>query len=456
MTGDVTKIAIIDDEANIRSALRQIFELEQFEVIEFADGESALAAIQPSFTGIVISDLRMPGMDGNALFDRLYRMDPELPIIMISGHGDVATAVDLVRRGAYDFLTKPFAADSLISTVKRAFEKRALVMENRALRAAPTFKLADTILGDSAEIEQLRQTVKQLAQADIDVLLTGESGTGKSHITEILHRQSVRGRKPMITVDCGTLQAEHADSLLFGHVSGAFPGAQFPRTGQLLLANGTTLCLDHVDRLSPALQTRILHSLETRSVLPIGANQAHSSNFRTISATSSDIDGKLDNGAFDPSLYFRLASFRLEVPPLRARKGDVIVLFRAFLTEACAEMKRDVPILSQAIWRRLQDHDWPGNVRELRSFAANVALGLGYSDISVRSLDSGDHQSGLKEAVAEYEASLIRSMLEQQGGDVAATIATLQLPRKTFYDKLARHKIDPNDYRTRGHKIQNS
>jgi two-component system, NtrC family, C4-dicarboxylate transport response regulator DctD len=444
MITSVSTIAVVDDESDIRSGLCQMLELEQLNPISFADAESALAQIDATFPGIVISDLRMPGLDGSGLFDRLFRCDPELPVIMMSGHGDIATAVDLVRRGAYDFLSKPFEGNALIASVRRALEKRSLVLENRSLRDQPIRYAYGAILGESPEIEQLRQTLTQLAQADIDVMITGESGVGKSLIAKTLHNRSPRGRKSMVTVDCSALPREHAGSMLFGHASGGLAGAQFPRTGQLTRADGGTLFLDHVDALSRTLQARIQQVIEQRSILPIGANQSHACNFRTISATAADVDDMIERSAFNRSLYYRLGTYRLVIPPLRDRRGDVVVLFRAFLAEASAELKREPPILSPSVWRRLQDHQWLGNVRELRSFAANVALGLGDS---VAPLPARGVHSGLKQAIAAFEAETIRAALDRYSGDVAETIKALQLPRKTLYDKLARHSIYPNDYR---------
>lgn len=444
---DVSTIAIVDDEADIRSALCQMLELEHLNPIAFSDAESALAKIDATFSGIVIADLRMPGLDGSGLFNRLLRCDRELPVIMMSGHGDIATAVELVQRGAYDFLSKPFDAATLIASVRRALEKRALVLENRRLREQPNLPASGAILGESPEIEQLRQTISQLAHSDIDVMITGESGVGKSLVAATLHRRSPRARKAMVSLVCDALPSEGAESLLFGHVSGAFAGAQFPRSGQLLLADGGTLFLDHVDGLPRKLQARIQQTLEDKAVLPVGGNQTQTSNFRTISATDADLDAMVESGKFDRSLYFRLGAYRLDVPPLRARRGDVVVLFRAFLAEAAAELHRAPPMLTPLIWNRLQNYDWPGNVRELRSFAANVALGLGDSGIANRAQPQTDGQPGLKDAIAAFEAGMIRNMLDLHVGDITATIAALQLPRKTFYDKLARHAINPNDYR---------
>ena len=447
-SGSVTTIAIVDDEADIRSALRQMLELEQLNPIEFADAESALAAIDPSFPGIVITDLRMPGLDGSGLFNRLLRCDPEIPVIMMSGHGDIATAVDLVRRGAYDFLLKPFDGVALVVSVRRALEKRALVLENRSLRDNSAPPPSGAILGESPEIEYLRQTVGQLAQADIDVLITGESGVGKSLFAATLHRRSPRNRKAMVSVDCSALPGDQAESLLFGHVSGAFAGAQFPRSGQLRLADNGTLFLDHVDRLPKALQARIQQALEDRGVLPLGANQMQATSFRTISASHADLKKIVADGAFDRSFYHRLSAYHLEVPPLRTRRGDVVVLFRAFLAEASQELGHDPPMLSASVWNRLQRYDWPGNVRELRSYAANVALGLGENNSARRPPVPAGDQPGLRDAIAAFEADMVRGTLDRNGGDIAATIAALKLPRKTFYDKLSRYAINPNDYRS--------
>jgi two-component system, NtrC family, C4-dicarboxylate transport response regulator DctD len=439
-------VAIVDDEPEVRDALRQLLDLEGFGPIEFGDSETALAKLDANFAGVVIADLRMPGLDGIGLFNRLSRLDPELPVIMISGHGDIATAVDLVRRGAYDFLSKPFDAEQLLATVRRALDKRALALENRAMRQSQPATGTHALLGESREIEQLRHTIDQLVQADIDVLVSGESGVGKSQIASILHRRSPRARKAMITLDCRALPSEQAESLLFGHVSGAFPGAQFPRTGQLLLADAGTLLLDHVDGLPAFLQTRLQQALEQGAVIPVGGNIPQSTRFRSLSTTSQSIDEIARGGSFLPSLYFRLSGYNLAVPPLRDRGDDTVVLFRAFLNEEANRLGRETPRLTPNVWRRLKDHDWPGNVRELQSFAANVAIGLDESVALSPAISAG---GGLKLAVGQFESDAIRAALERKKGDIAATIAELDLPRKTFYDKLARHRIDPSGYRRR-------
>lgn len=441
------RVAIVDDEADVRQALCELLALEQFVPIEFADANQALQQVNADFPGVVITDLRMPGIDGTGLFNRLSRLDPELPVIVISGHGDIATAVDLVRRGAYDFLAKPFDAERLIATVRRALDKRALTLENRTLRQSVSSSEAGTLLGESREIEQLRLTIDQLVQADIDVMITGESGTGKSLVADILHRRSPRVRKPMVTLDCRALPETQAESLLFGHVSGAFHGAQFPRTGQLQYANAGTLFLDHVDGLPPALQRRLQQALEDGSAIPVGGNQPQATRFRCLSATSAELEAQSRDGIFLASLYFKLGAFRITLPPLRDRRDDAIFLFREFLLEEAERLKRGPPALTAAVWRHLKNHDWPGNIRELRGFAARVALGLteaGTADPDCATKSAGNN---LKDAVARFEHDAICMALERNQGDVSATISELGLPRKTFYDKLTRFGINPADYR---------
>ncbi|MFM6853463.1 MAG: sigma-54-dependent transcriptional regulator, partial [Sphingopyxis sp.] len=242
-----THVAVVDDEPAVRAAIAQTIELDGLTPLPFASAESALAAIDAQFAGVIIADLRMPGMDGAGLFNRMIARDPDLPIIMISGHGDIETAVDLVRRGAYDFLPKPFGAGALLASVRRALEKRSLVLDNRRLRARVPVAATSALWGESRAMEQVRATIAQLATADIDTLIHGETGTGKTMVAAAIHRRSKRASKPLVTVDCGALPLTLPDSELFGHVSGAFPGAQFPRTGQLSLANGATLLLDGVD-----------------------------------------------------------------------------------------------------------------------------------------------------------------------------------------------------------------
>jgi two-component system, NtrC family, C4-dicarboxylate transport response regulator DctD len=439
------KVAVVDDEADLRAALCETLTLEDLETIDFAGVTDALKVINTDFPGIVITDLRMPERDGRALFDHLAKLDPELPVIILSGHGDMETAVDLVRRGAYDFLAKPFDVNALLISVRRALEKRALVLENRTLRDVRAVRGESAFLGDSEAAKQVRATLDQLAQADIDVLIEGEIGTGKTLAAGWLHRHSARARRPLVAVDCAALPPDHADSILFGHVSGAHAGAASPRSGQVVLANGGTLFLDNIDRLDMRLQTGLLRVIDQGNVIPVGGTQPMATQFRAVAATSVNLDQLAGYGNFSAALFFRLAGFRLSLPPLRARRDDVYPMFRAFLAEEAAQLDRDLPVVTAEIWRWLGEHDWPGNTRELRNFARTVVLGL---PLNMQRADAAPvEDAGLRDAVARFEAETIRATLIRASGDAAEAIAALKLPRKTFYDKLTRYKIDISAYR---------
>ncbi len=435
-------IIFVDDEADIRAANVQSLELAGLAPIAFASAEAALAAIDDDFDGVVVSDIRMPGMDGLELFRRLSERDPDLPVILISGHSDIATAVAAMQRGAYDFLAKPYAPDQLVSRVKRALEKRSLVLENRRLRAqASAGTRAGPLLGTSPLIENLRRTIKQIADTDIDIVIEGETGTGKGLIAEMLHSGSARKARAMITLDCGALPDTLVESELFGHVSGAFAGAHHPRTGRIEQANRSTLFLDAVEMMSDAVQHKLQRALETREIMPMGSNSARAVDLRVIAASKVDLAGLVQQEKFAASLLYRINGLTLRIPPLRERREDVPLLFSAFVARAAQKRNRDEPKLTPAIWRRLKSHDWPGNVRELQHFADHVVLGLENDGSSYRLLDQPKPKD-LKSQMAEYETALIEDALGDAKGDVRTTIAALDLPRKTFYDKINRLGIN--------------
>jgi two-component system, NtrC family, C4-dicarboxylate transport response regulator DctD len=434
------RVAFVDDEAEIRLATAQSLTLAGLEAITFETGEAALTAIGSDFDGIVISDIRMPGIDGLELFRRLSERDPDLPVILISGHSDIATAVAAVQRGAYDFLAKPFQPDRLIASAKRALEKRRLVLENRRLRAQSGALLeTGPLLGNSPAIDQLRRTIKQIANLDVDVLIEGETGTGKGLIASMLHDLSQRRARPMVTLDCGALPDVLVESELFGHVSGAFAGAHHLRTGRIEQANRSTLFLDEIETMPATVQQKLQRALETRQITPMGGNMPRSLDFRTVTASKLDLASFAQQGLFSAPLFYRLNGITLRVPPLRERRDDIPLLFSIFIGRSAERLKRDEPVLTPAIWRRFKDHDWPGNVRELRHFAENVVLGLdgaGYESLQI------EGPSDLKSQMALYEAALIENSLSKARGDVRSAIAALNLPRKTFYDKVKRLGVD--------------
>lgn len=441
------RIAFVDDDADLRHATAQSLALAGLEVDLFSDAQAALNAVADGFDGIVVTDIRMPGMDGLELFARVMTHDPEMPVILISGHADVTTAVTAVQRGAYDVLTKPYAPDRLILTIRRALEKRGLVLENRRLRAHDASGGEDDgasgpLIGSSLAMRHLRRTIASIADMDIDVLVQGETGTGKTVVAGMLHDLGARKRRPMVTVDCGALPDALVESELFGHVSGAFAGAIHPRTGRIEQADGGTLFLDELDSMRVDVQLKLNRVLETREVVPLGGNRARSIDIRVVAASKTDLGQAARTGAFSPSLYYRINGLTLSLLPLRERREDVPLMFRIFLGRAAKRLRRDVPTITSQTWKHLRTHDWPGNVRELLRFAEEIAAGL---DGEADRTETG---SDLRSRVHRFEADAIRSSLCAANGDVAVAIGRLRLPRKTFYDKVARHKINLKAFKT--------
>ena len=434
----MNRVLFVDDDDDLRDATQQSLTLAGFTVDAVGSAAAALKLVEAGFDGVVVTDIRMPEMDGLELLRRLIARDADLPVILISGHADVATAVGALRQGAYDVLAKPYPPDQLIASIERALERRRLVIENRRLRGDQSAAGTGPLLGQSPAIEHLRRTIAQIAEASVDVLIEGETGTGKGVVAQMLHALSRRPRA-MVTVDCGALPDALVESELFGHVSGAFAGAQHPRTGRIEQADRGTLFLDEIDAMRADVQLKLQRVLETREVTPLGSNLARAIDVRVISASKADLGQLVQQEAFRASLYYRVNGVTLRIPPLRERREDIVPLFRAFVSRAAERLGQELPMLNAAVWRRLDDHDWPGNVRELMRFAENVALGI--ADDVADSPGAGSDVS-LKTRVGRFEADLIEEALGAANGDGAAAIEALGLPRQTFYDKVARYAID--------------
>ncbi|MFG1410728.1 sigma-54 dependent transcriptional regulator [Xanthobacter sp. VTT E-85241] len=439
-------VAFIDDDDILRAANVQALMLAGLTVAPFASGAAALEAIDAGFPGVVVSDVRMPGMDGLELFRRLRKIDPDLPVILITGHGDIAMAVDAMREGAYDFLAKPYPGERLLGAVRHAREKRRLVLENRELRRRAEAASEDLpLLGETAEMARLRQTLRQLADADVDVLVEGETGSGKEVVANALHRLSRRAARPFVAVNCGALPESVIESELFGHEAGAFTGAMKKRVGRIEHAHGGTLFLDEIEAMSPALQVKLLRVLEAREITPLGTNEVRRVDIRVVAAAKINLQALVRQGSFREDLYYRLHVATLHLPPLRERRADVALLFGHFLALACTRFQREPVQIGESVRRHLDTHDWPGNVRELVHYAERVALGLVANPVPPTG--SGD-RAPLPERMEAFEAGEIRAALAESCGDVQAAVKALGIPRKTFYDKLRRHGIDQAAYRT--------
>lgn len=443
----VDRVAFVDDDADLRAANAESLALAGFRPLAFSGGPEALAALGPDFPGVVVTDLRMPQMNGQVFHARLRALDPDLPVIFITGHGDVATAVEVMRDGAYDFLTKPYASERLIAAVRRALEKRHLVLENRRLRAVADSEGDAVLIGETPAMVQLKRTLAHVARADVDVLVVGETGAGKEAVATALHRWSRRAAGPFVALNCGALPETVVESELFGHEAGAFTGAQRRRIGRIEHSAGGTLLLDEIESMAPALQVRLLRLLETRAVTPLGTNEERPVDIRVVAATKADLANPAERGDFREDLFYRLNVVTVRIPPLRERRADIPVLFAFFLSRAARRFGIDAPLPGAAVRRHLADHDWPGNVRELAHFAERVALGLGEQGSEAAVVPSGTTLAGQVDA---FEATLIREALERHQGDVRLVVEALSIPRKTFYDKLKRHGIRAADFRPGG------
>ncbi|RJG40763.1 sigma-54 dependent transcriptional regulator [Mesorhizobium sp. DCY119] len=439
-------VLLIDDDKDLRRATAQTLELAGFAASAFADPREAFGELSAAFDGVVVSDIRMPHIDGLQLFSKIKEMDADLPVILITGHGDIPMAVSAIQDGVYDFIAKPFAADRLVQSVRRAAEKRRLVMENRALRqAAESANDSLPLIGQTPAMENLRRTLRHIADTDVDVLVAGETGSGKEVVAQLLHQWSRRRTGNFVALNCGALPETVIESELFGHEAGAFTGAQKKRTGRIEHASGGTLFLDEIESMPVATQVKMLRVLEMREITPLGTNEVRPIDLRVVAAAKIDLGDPGQRGDFREDLYYRLNVVTLSIPPLRERREDIPLLFSHFLSRAAERFRRDVPAVNETVRRHLAGHSWPGNVRELAHFAERVTLGLEANGPSARSDEPA--LGNLPEKMERYEAAIIREALAEHKGDVRLTIEALGIPRKTFYDKLQRHGISRADFR---------
>ncbi|MGO7043994.1 sigma-54-dependent transcriptional regulator [Rhizobium leguminosarum] len=441
-------VALIDDDKDLRRATAQTLELAGFSVSAYDGAKAALADLPADFAGPIVTDIRMPEIDGLQLFATLQGMDADLPVILMTGHGDIPMAVQAIQDGAYDFIAKPFAADRLVQSVRRASEKRRLVLENRMLRkAAEDAQENLPLIGQTPVMENLRNILRHIADTDVDVLVAGETGSGKEVVAQLLHQWSHRRRGNFVALNCGALPETVIESELFGHETGAFTGAQKRRTGRIEHASGGTLFLDEIESMPAATQVKMLRVLEMREITPLGTNEVRPVDLRVVAAAKIDLGDPSVRGDFREDLYYRLNVVTISIPPLRERRDDIPLLFSHFAARAAERFRRDVPPLSPDVRRHLASHTWPGNVRELSHYAERVVLGV--EGGGTAAVPSQPTDATLPERLERYEAEIIRDALSANDGDVRRTIEALGIPRKTFYDKLQRHGINRGGYISR-------
>jgi two-component system nitrogen regulation response regulator NtrX len=448
MPNNLGRVLVVDDEAAIRRSLSGILADEGYDAALAEDGERALAAVRERTPELVLLDIAMPGRDGMSVLEELRRTHPALPVVMMSGHGTIETAVRATQLGAFDFIEKPLSLEKLLLTVRNALEKSALVRENRELRAKSL--RAQEILGESAPILRLKEQIAVAAPTNGWVLISGENGTGKEMVAKQLHLLSRRARGPFAPVNCAAIPEELIESELFGHEKGAFTGAIAQKRGKFELANGGTIFLDEIADMSLRTQAKILRILQEQKFERVGGTETLSVDVRVIAATNKSLEKEIQEGKFREDLYYRLNVIPFHVPALRERREDIPLLVLAFAKEFCAASGVPEKTLSPKALALLSAYPWPGNVRELRNLVERLVLMTPAPRIrpgdlpdelrggGVRPAESG---GTLEDARREFERRFLVARLQEHGGNISRTAEAIGIARESLSRKLTALKI---------------
>ncbi|MDR1301454.1 MAG: sigma-54 dependent transcriptional regulator [Treponema sp.] len=440
------KLLVVDDEKNIREGLAASLEMDGYEVVTAAQGEEAWKRFQKGDLDLVITDLRMAGLSGEDLLKRVTAESPGIPVIVLTGHGTVETAVAAMRNGAYDFLTKPVNLGRLSLLVKRALQNRELLLKHRRMEEElERHKQFETIIGTSGPMRRVFDTISRVAPAKASVLITGESGVGKELVADAIHGLSPRKGKPLIKVHCAALAASLLESELFGHEKGSFTGATTRKRGRFELAHEGTLFLDEIGEIDQNIQIKLLRVLQEKKFERVGGEETIETDVRIVAATNKDLKGEIEKGNFREDLYFRLNVVNILVPPLRERKDDLPLLITSFLKEFARENGKAVDGIDEKARAAIYAYDWPGNVRELRNCmesAVVMAKGPVITEDDLpptvgRKSDEGWIRIPLGTSLENAEKIIIRDTLTFLQGNKSKTAEVLAIGRKTLHRKLA-------------------
>ncbi|WP_296041076.1 sigma-54 dependent transcriptional regulator [uncultured Agrobacterium sp.] len=441
----LSRVLLIDDEEDLRLSTAQALELAGLDVITIDNADHVFELIGYSFDGVIVSDIRMPGIDGMSLLQKVRELDAEIPVILVTGHGDVQLAVSAMRNGAYDFIEKPFSIQYLASIIKRAMDRRSLVLENRRLRAVAGKRddLETRLPGRTQAMVDLRYRIRAIGAADADTLIIGDTGAGKEVVARALHDVSARADRPFVAINCAALPQHLIESELFGHEAGAFPGALRARYGKFEHARGGTILLDEIGSMPPDMQGKLLRVLQERTITRLGSNETVELDVRFIATSKTDLAQEALAGRFRQDLLYRLNVATIHVPSLAQRQSDIPLLFLHLVREAAARYGRDDMEVPSTIISSLAMREWPGNVRELRNEADRFVLGLdGRSGEGSQSDPLGGH--GLSAKVAEFEKGIIARTIATHKGNLKAVYETLGISRKTLYEKMQKYALTKN------------
>ncbi len=449
----MNKVLIVDDEKAIRFVLTEFLKDNDFLTIEASNGKEAIEVIKKQMPDAVLLDMKMGDMDGITTMKELKKINPDIPIIMITAFGDIPTAVDAIKLGAYDFLAKPPDFDRLILTLKRAIERYQLEKDVKRLNTGVDSSL-EWLLGKSKVIKDVIKQIRQVAWSDFSVIIQGETGTGKSFIANIIHNMSKRADGPFIIVDMGVIPETLIESELFGHEKGAFTGADKKKKGLFEIANKGTILIDELQNISPYVQSKLLRVVEEKRLYSLGSTQPTEIDVRIIGATNTDIKKAVKDGKFREDLFFRLGEFMITIPPLRERKEDIPFLAQKFYRDTCEELSKPIKEISDDVYNVLMGYSWPGNIRELKNVIRRAVLlsDDGYiktEHINFITIDTNDKsevfESPFKEQHAltlkDAEKIIIKQVLDLTGGNKSKAASILQIDYKTLLKKIKEYNI---------------
>lgn len=366
------KILVIDDEKSIRGTLKEILEYENYHVEEAADGAEGLLKAEKEKYDIVLCDIKMPKMDGIEVLEKLHEKNPDLPVVMISGHGNIDTAVEAIKKGAFDFISKPLDLNRLLITMRNALDRSSLITETKALKK----KITRTIpmIGESESILKIKEMIGRIAPTEARVLITGENGTGKELVARLIHEQSNRAQAPLVEVNCAAIPSELIESELFGHEKGSFTSAIKQRIGKFEQANGGTLFLDEIGDMGHAAQAKVLRALQDGKITRVGGEKEFTVNVRVIAATNKDLKKEIEQNNFREDLYHRLSVILIHVPALNERKEDIPLIAEYFIKEICENYNMPLKSFGKDALQELQKYNWTGNIRELRNVVERLVI----------------------------------------------------------------------------------
>jgi DNA-binding NtrC family response regulator len=443
-----TRILIVDDEMVVRDSLARWFESEDFEVMTASSASEALEQLARSRFDLALVDIKMPGVDGIELQQRLFQADPDLPVIIMTGYASVETAVKALKAGAYDYITKPFDPDDLVHLVKNAVSHRAATKEVAKLKENLSRVFPETqLIGQSAAMQRIVEMVETVAGSDATVMITGESGTGKEVVARAIHAGSPRRFNPMVVIHCGALTESLLESELFGYEKGAFTGAQARKKGKFEVADGGSVFLDEISDITLRTQTDLLRVLQEKEIVRVGDTTPVKVDFRVIAATNKRLEKLVEQGIFRPDLYYRLNVFNIDIPPLRERREDIPILARHFIEKFAASMNRTAPRLAPRTLELLLGYHWPGNVRELENAIERALLISREDDLPPEAFpfQVNPTRPVYGQRLEDIERVHIEKVLSETNWNLSRTARLLDIDRTTLYNKIRRYGLKEPD-----------